>query len=145
MTHLFICKNFRDGPSKMSVVRSFVVVRNSTYRPQFSSERDQIWTQHVFPKCLEVLFWIFWNFEFWPPFWSKIGFFKGHFDDKMTCTNRMRVIFIRSSPNFNTTCILRYNDFLFWKILKFLISTLPPLPPPPVCQNREKLTFQYSI
>ena len=115
-----------------------VVVRNSTYRSQFSSEWDQIWTQHVFLKCLEVLFLIFWNFEFWPPFWSKIGFFKDHFGDKMTYTNRMRVIFIRSSPNFNTTCIPRYNDFLFWKNLKFWIST-PPL------QKLRKNNFQYRV
>ena len=35
----------------------------------------------------------------------------------------MRVIFIRSSPNFNTTCGSRYNDFLFLKNLKFSVST----------------------
>ena len=65
--------------------------------------------------------------KFWilTPFLVKKLHFKDHFDDKITYTNRMRVIFICSSPNFNTTCISRYNDFLFWKILKFLISTTP--------------------
>ena len=36
--------------------KMLLFVRHSTYTLQFSSEWDQIWTQHVFLKCLEVLF-----------------------------------------------------------------------------------------
>ena len=45
------------GMRCLSFVRSFV--RHGTYRSEFSSEWDKIWTYHVFLKCLEVLFLIF--------------------------------------------------------------------------------------
>ena len=34
----------------------------TSYRQQFSSKWDQLWTQHVFLKYLEVNFWIFRNY-----------------------------------------------------------------------------------
>ena len=42
--------------------KSVAYVVPTSYQPQFSSERDQIWTQHVFLKCLEVLFLEFFKF-----------------------------------------------------------------------------------
>ena len=51
-----------------------VSVVPTSYRPQFSSELDQIWIQHVFLKCLEVVFFL--NFEFIPKFCPKKRFLK---------------------------------------------------------------------
>ena len=64
----------------------------------------------------------FLKFGILTPFLVKNMVFKGYFVDKMTYTKRMRVIFTRFSPNFNTTCISRYNEFLFWKALKWWVK-----------------------
>ena len=44
--------------------KSVVVVRRSACMPQFSFNLHQIWAQAIFLNCLEMLFWIFLNFEF---------------------------------------------------------------------------------
>ena len=94
----------------------------TSYGPQFSSERDQIWT-HVFIKCLKVLRKVIFEIFNFGSLLVKNRFLRTIFD-KMTYTNKRRVIFIRSSPNFNATSIFKYIDFLFSEFINF--EFIPP-------------------
>ena len=67
----------------------------------------------------------FLKFRISSPFLVKNRFFTDLFDEKMTKRNRMRESFIRFSPNFNTSCIAKYNDFF--------------------CQNCSKMAFNIDI
>ena len=102
----------------MWVVWCLSFVRHSTYRPRFSSECDQIRTQHIFLKCLEVLFWIFWNFEFWHLFWPKNPIFQ---DLKCCCL----LVTAPTAHNFHQNgtkfrhVFLKCLEVLFWNFRNF--------------------------
>ena len=121
---------------------SFVVVCCLlSYRPQFSSDPHQIYTQPVFLNYLEVLFWIFWNFEFWPPFLRKIGLFRTFFWWQ-------NYIYKENETNFHpifTKFIHNLYFYIYWLNIFKNFEILNFYPPPPDCKNCEKTTSNIKL